>query len=192
MTEEARIIGGILALALLAFLAGPSLGDEAAVGEGGGGYLPLGDGWGTSSDIDIIEPDEISSWSLNPGEDNIISQGIILKVKADAAWSVSVSDGDETTNGRMTEYDTINEQYVDQNPKQLGAFMMVKATGDYATNDYVTLPEEDKIAGSTSDTGGVYVDVPITLKQTVSGSDPISDENRVYRIMITYTGSITI
>jgi hypothetical protein len=187
MTEEARIRGGLLALALLVSLAGPALGDEAAIGEGGGGYLPLGDGWGTSSDIDIIEPNEISSWSLTPGEDNIISQGITLKVKADAAWSVSVSDGDKTTNGKMTEYDTINEQYVDQNPKQLGAFMMVKANGDY-----VTLPEGGEIAGSTSDTGGVYVDVPITLKQTVSGSDPISADNREYRILITYTGSITI
>jgi len=185
MADEMKRWGGLLALALLAFLAAPALGDEAAVGEGGGGYLPLGDGWATSGTITITAPDDISSFPLIPGQDNT-AEGT-LKVNADAPWSVSVSDADGTTGGKMTNY--TSGQY--NTTVKLGAFMGVKATGTNSTGSTVTLPTGGMIArNTTSGTGGSDVDVPIIFNQTVSWTDKVSAPSSVYRIVITFTGSL--
>jgi len=176
-----------LGFALFVSLTAPALGGEAAVGEGGGGYLPLGDVWETSDTITITSND-ISDWVLLPDQDNT-RQGI-LTVTADVAWSVTVSDEDTTmTNGKMTEYDTSTGQYIQSNPAKLGSVMEVKATGEYGTDTYVVLPDGDEIALGSA-TGESGVEVPFLLKQYVSDTDPVSHVGRGYKIVITFTGSV--
>jgi len=187
MADEMKRWGGLLALALLAFLAGPALGDEAAVGEGGGGYLPLGDGWEPSGTITIMAPTDIADFALVPGQNNV-EEGT-LTVTADAAWSVSVSDeDDETTGGKMTEYDTQTGNYIADSPDQLEAFMLVKATGTYGSGTNVSLEDGGQIASSSS--AVTDEEIPITFTQPVSWSDDVSAANRGYKIVITFTGSV--
>lgn len=190
MVDENKRWGGLLALALISFLAAPALGDEAAVGEEGHGYVPLGDEVGPGGTITITAPTNITGLTLVPGQDNT-AQGN-LTVTADAAWSVRVSDEGATTGGKMTEYNTTTGDYIAENPKKLAANMTVMATGVDGTDTYQALPVGGIIAkNETSGTGGSNVDVPVFFKQDISWSDPVSVADRGYKIVITFTGSLS-
>lgn len=187
MTKYKKALG-ISVFSLLAVLvaAGPALAGGVAPGESGGGLMPLGDGWEPSATITITAPTDISNFPLIPGQDNT-AQGT-LKVNADAPWSVSVSDEDVTTGGKMTNY--TGGQY--NTTVTLGAFMGVKATGDNSSGSTVTLPTGGVIArNTTGGTGGSDVEVPIIFNQTVSWTDKVSAPDCVYRIVVTFTGSTT-
>ncbi len=182
MADETRLF---LALALLALLAAPALGDEAAPGERGGGDLPLGGEGTDNGSITITAPTNITGWSLRPGQEN--TQEGTLKVTASGAWSVSVSDADGTTGGKMTEYWTINDTYVSSDPAKLGAFMLVKATGTHGTGTNVTLPTGGQIASNSSAVSNA--EIPITFTQPISWTDQVSKTGRGYKIVITFMGS---
>ncbi len=191
LCEEMRIVademkrwGGFLALVLLAFLAAPALGDEAAVGEGGGGYLPLGDGWETNT-LSIEVPD-IGNFPLIPGQNNVNSEAVYATITTEGAWTLSVSDQDKTvTNGKMTEYIIEGGAYVSPDPDKLGAAMLVKATGSYGSDTNQTLPTGGQIAQG----GSALTDerIPITFTQPVSWDDQVSETGRGYKIVVTFT-----
>ena len=184
MADEMKRWGGLLALALLAFLAGPALGDEAAVGEGGGGYLPLGDGWETN--VLSIEVPEAVSIPLIPGKNNVNSTAVYATISADGAWSLTVSDQDTTvTKGMMTEYIIEGGAYVTTDPDQLDAVMSVNATGTYGSPNSVSLPTGGQIASGESQVTGVQI--PIYFIQPVSWDDPVSKSGRGYKIVVTFT-----
>jgi len=186
MADEMKRWGGLLALALLAFLAAPAMGDEAAVGEGGGGYLPLGDGWETNT-ISIEVPD-IGNFPLIPGQNNVNSEAVYATITTEGAWTLSVSDQDTiVTKGKMTEYIIEGGAYVSSDPDKLGAAMMVKATGDYGSGTNQTLPTGGQIAQG----GSALTDeqIPITFTQPVSWTDQVSEAGRGYKIVVTFTVS---
>ena len=191
MTKYKKALG-ISVLSLLAVLvaAGPALAEGVAPGESGGGLMPLGGGETDNGDIiEITAPDDITGWSLRPGQDN--TQEGTLKVNASGPWSVTVNDTSATTAGKMTEYNTTTGNYIAENPIKLAANMTVKATGVNGTDTYQTLPVGDIIAqNTTSGTGGSEVSVPVVFKQDISWSDPVSAANRGYKIVITFTGSV--
>lgn len=184
VADEMKRWGGLLALALLAFLAGPALGEEAAVGEGGGGYLPLGDGWETG-ELSITVTQGVSI-PLIPGKNNVNSTAVYATISADGAWSLTVSDQDTpVTNGKMTEYYTNNNTYVSNTPAKLDAVMSVNATGTYGSPSSVSLPTGGKIASGESQVTGVQI--PIYFIQPVSWDDPVSKSGRGYKIVVTFT-----
>ena len=184
MADEVRLWRGLLALALLAFLAAPALGEEAAVGEGGGGYLPLGDGWETG-ELSITVTQGVSI-PLIPGKNNVNSTAVYATITTEDAWSLTVSDQDTTvTKGRMTEYIIDGGAYVDTDPDQLDAVMSVNATGTYSSGINCELPNGGQIARGESQVTGVQI--PINFIQPVSWDDPVSESGRGYKIVVTFT-----
>ncbi|MEW6573798.1 MAG: Ig-like domain-containing protein [Bacillota bacterium] len=132
-----------------------------------------------SSTITITPPAGISGWSLNPSvsQPQIQSGTLTIQVDPDASsWEAMASDNDTTnTDGKMTAW---NGSY--DIAKKLQSAMKVAGTYE------VTLPTGGKIADGTGDQS-----VPVTFKQTVNWSDPPLSGGYSYRIIVTFTATIT-
>ena len=138
-----------------------------------------GGGGGGEPTISVTAPAGIGGWSLNPsaGQPQTQTGTLIIGVDPDAtSWEATASDTDTAnTNGKMTAW---NGSY-DTNKKLSNA---TKVAADYE----VTLPAGGKIADGTGDRS-----VTTTFKQTVAWSDPPLTGGYSYRIVVTFTASIT-
>jgi len=161
----------------LALLLGPT--SAQAPGETSSGEMLMGYEAGI---ILITAPTNIADWSLTPGQDNI-AEGSLWVTAIDTGWSVSVSDANSMTGGRMTNYS--NGQY--DSSTKLGACMGVNATGIRSSGSCVTLDAGGEIAHGPIIS--VAERIPIIFNQTVSWSDPVSAPGCVYRIVVTFTAS---
>ncbi len=135
--------------------------------------------------IEITAPTDITGWTLGPqGTQPKESTGTLTVTTTDAVgenWSVTASDTDTTnTNGQMTKYSS--SAYV--LGTKLGTAMQVNGTAGA-----VTLPTGGNVVtGSGTVTGAEYT---ITFKQTVLWSDAVVTGADSYRIVVTFTGSIS-
>ncbi|MEW6182912.1 MAG: Ig-like domain-containing protein [Bacillota bacterium] len=133
-----------------------------------------------STTISIIAPDGVSGWSLDPSAGQPETESGTLSVTVDPAgtpWEVTAADSDTVnTNGRMTAW---NGSY-DTDSKLQNA---MKIAGDYE----VTLPSGGKIADGAG--GG---SVPVTFKQTVGWVDQPLSGGYSYKIVVTFTASVTV
>lgn len=177
----------VLGLALLAFLAAPALGEEAAVGEGGGGYLPLGE-WEPSASISITVPDYGTStnpWPLVPDITNTREATTDLTVNSDGNWIVDVS---ATNGGYMTRWNTTADPEEYDTETKLASQLVLTGT-DVATD--VTLTGSDQELMSGTSTSGQAVSKDVDLSQAVSWDDERLVGGDYYKIVITFTGSAT-
>lgn len=135
--------------------------------------------------IEITAPTDITGWTLSPqGTQPKESTGTLTVTTTEAVglnWSVTASDTDTTnTNGHMTKYSS--SAYVIST--KLGTAMQVD--GPAGT---VTLPTGGNVVtGSGTVTGAEYT---ITFKQTLLWSDAVVTGADSYRIVVTFTGSIS-
>ena len=130
--------------------------------------------------IEITTPADIIGWVLAPsgGQPEERTGTLTVDVTPDSeGWEVTATDEDGVTSGKMTEWTGS-----DYGATQLYTSMDVQ--GPDAT---VTLPNsgETSIASGTGDD----FDITITFKQIVLWSDT---PNLTYRIIVTFTASITI
>lgn len=132
--------------------------------------------------IKITAPDDIS-WELDPSITQPNTQTGTLHVKANKDWQVTAKDADTTnTNGYMAEWD--GSTYI-SGGKKLSNAMKVSAASE------VTLPTGGVVQTGTR-TGGLGQDVTVTFKQEVTWDDEaLTTEGHVYRIVVTFTGSLT-
>ncbi|MEW6182915.1 MAG: Ig-like domain-containing protein [Bacillota bacterium] len=130
--------------------------------------------------ISITPPPGISGWSLNPSASQPQTQAGTLIVGVDPddeSWEVTAEDADTAnTNGKMTAW---NGSY-DTGSKLQNA---MKVAAEYE----VTLPVGGKIADNTGDQSA-----DVTFKQTVSWADPPLSGGYSYRIIVTFTASLTV
>jgi hypothetical protein len=130
--------------------------------------------------IEITAPADITGWVLTPSGGQPVQRTGTLTVDVtpdSKSWEVTATDEDGVTNGKMTEW--TGSAY---GSTQLYTSMDVQGPG--AT---VTLPNsgETSIASGTGDGSGIT----ITFKQIVLWSDT---PNTTYRIIVTFTASITM
>ncbi|MEW6447411.1 MAG: Ig-like domain-containing protein [Bacillota bacterium] len=129
--------------------------------------------------ITITAPSDISGWTLDPLLSQPQTQDGILSVAVapdSTQWEVTASDEDTVnTNGRMTAW---NGSY--DTGKKLQNAMKVAAAYE------VTLPAGGKIYGSSGDKS-----FPVTFRQTVGWNDHPLPAGYSYRIVVTFTASIT-
>jgi thermitase len=140
-------------------------------------YKPL---TSSTATIEITAPAAIPDWVLSPsgGQPGERTGTLTVDVTPDSeSWEVTATDEDGVTSGKMTEW--TGSAY---GTTQLYTSMDVQ--GPDAT---VTLPNsgETSIASGTGDGSGIT----ITFKQVVLWSDI---PNLTYRIIVTFTASITI
>jgi hypothetical protein len=130
----------------------------------------------SSPTIEISAPGNITGWSLSPQETQPQEKTGTLNVTSNSDWEVTVKDTDTDTDGKMTDWDG-----ADYGSTKLSNFMNV------ATDSYeVELPD-----GGTIATGSGNEDVTVYFRQTVSWSDPVLTVGHSYRIIVTFTGTIT-
>jgi methionine-rich copper-binding protein CopC len=133
-----------------------------------------------SPTISITAPSDISGWNLNPsaGQPQTQAGALIVGVDPDSeSWEVTATDEDTAnTNGKMTAY---SGSY-DTGTKLRNA---MKVAAKYE----VTLPAGGKIADNTGDRS-----VDVTFKQTVVWSDAPLSGGYSYRIVVTFTASLTV
>jgi hypothetical protein len=160
----------------------PAVGTKTATSTEATGITSFGDFavGETTLTIEITAPDNIGGWALSPVETQPQEQTGTLGVTCNSAWQVTVKDADAATDGKMTDY--YDSSY---GTTQLANFLHV------AAQTYeVTLPALP--AGGIIATGsGDDPDVDVTFKQEVSWSDPVLPGGHSYRIIVTFTGTIT-
>jgi len=191
-----RAFVSLLIIVALAF--GLSQGvQEAAPGQHVTGQITLGQKNDNTHPIEIIAPEELSGWTLEPGITN--EQKGILHVKAKGSWQIKVS-ADAATNGYMTEYvaqangkNGNNNKNGDAGAyvaggKKLQNSMKVKAEGYNEVdlkNGGVLITYEDKSQGNKWQS----FDIPMTFRQEVSWEDMPLPEGHVYHMAINFNPS---
>lgn len=155
-------------------LADSSTGLEGAPGEPAGGSILLGGGY----DVLVTINGDFSGWSLNPMESVSTKSGTIsIDVPgAGNKWAVTVSSDSPT--GQLTEYE--DPQYV-LNPKKITESLHVRADG----GNNVDLG----VGGLLISGQGATTPILFSLEQQTSWHDQPLSSGRVYRMIITFTGS---
>jgi hypothetical protein len=156
-------------------LADSSIGLEGAPGEPAGGGILLGSGY----DVLVTINWDFSGWSLNPMESVSTKSGTMDIDVPDAGnkWAVTVSSDSPT--GQLTEYE--DPQYV-PSPKKITESLHVRADG----GNNVDLGEQGLLI---SGQGSTTTPIPFFLEQQTSWYDQPLPAGRVYRMIITFTGS---
>lgn len=126
--------------------------------------------------ITVTAPNDITAWSFNPAEPQPATQEGALVVTSNGSWQVTCHDASTTTAGHMTDWD--GSSYNADN--KLANALKVAADTE------VTLPDGGIIATGTGDRS-----VSVTFKQTVLWSDAASLAGHSYRIVVTFTVTIT-
>jgi opacity protein-like surface antigen len=144
--------------------------------------------------IDIAVTGSISNWALAVGS-NTNSAAVDLVVSSNTAtWTVAVkdvSDGSKPQSwaGRMVEWDGVSA-YV-ASPAILGANMTVAgATVSGSSGSSATLSSADQ-AIETGSAAVSLQSMDITIGQAVAYTDLELPDPHVYRIIVTFTGSVT-
>ena len=125
--------------------------------------------------VGVSAPADICTWELQPSEPGIYTKKMVLKVKANTDWKVSVNKTGEVNDGHMTEWTGTGYAI-----KKLHAPLMVSADRE------VTLPEGGTI--KTGTTVGEH-DIEVTLIQVVSQDELHLEDGHVYRIELSFAGS---
>jgi hypothetical protein len=144
--------------------------------------------------IDITVTGNISDWALVVGS-NTNSAAVDLNVSSNTAtWFVAVKDASDGSKppsyaGRMVEWDGVSA-YV-ASPAILGANMTVAgATVAGSSGSSATLSSADQVIETgTAAVSLQYMD--ITIGQVVAYTDLTLPDPHVYRIIVTFTGSVT-
>lgn len=127
--------------------------------------------------ITVTAPNDITAWSLTtPTGPQPATQEGVLVVTTNGSWQATCHDAGATTTGHMTDWD--GSSYNAGN--KLANALKVAADTE------VTLPDGGIIATGTGDRS-----VLVTFKQTVVWSDAPSPAEHSYRIVVTFTVTIT-
>ncbi|MBA7701245.1 hypothetical protein ES703_109978 [subsurface metagenome] len=126
--------------------------------------------------ITVTAPNDITAWSFNPAEPQPATEDGVLVVTSNGSWQVTCQDAGATTAGHMTDWD--GSSYNPSN--KLANALKVAADTE------VTLPDGGIIATGTGDRS-----VTVTFKQTVLWSDAPLPGGHSYRIVVTFTVTIT-
>lgn len=136
----------------------------------------------TVGNIIITIPDSILDWVLEVGDN---SQAGTLNVKCNTDWQVTISDDNPTTGGHMTEWDgaIYGSEYLDE-------ALTVACAGESTDVDLETsgIIANGELSGQQGNDGE---DFDLAFNQTVEFDDPVLPDGSVYRIVITFTGSMT-
>jgi hypothetical protein len=134
----------------------------------------------------ITAPVDIDGWILAPGVVNVRSG--TLNVDATGPWTVRVKDADPLTSGRLTKYDDGTGTYDIgvklQNPLVISA--LSGGGGEVA----VSAGYQEIVSGAATPEGGR--DVRIDFKQPVAWNDLGLESGLSYRLVVTFTGSLTV
>lgn len=132
--------------------------------------------------IEVTPPANITDWVFNPSLPQPQTQTgtcVINVTNATDNWTLTAQDLNATTSGYMTEWD--GSSYVTGGAKLHNA-MNISATSE------VMLPN---VAGTNIATGTGNTSVSVTFKQEIGYNDVVLSGTHVYRIVVTFTGSIT-
>lgn len=135
-------------------------------------------------EIYITAPADITGWLFTPGITN--ERTGTLNVDATGSWELKVKNADSTTSGKMTKYNVGTATY--DTGVKLASPMSILAAGGTGEK---TLTTSDQVIRTGGATGQGGQDVTITFRQPVSWSDPVLDSGYKYRIVVTFTGSLT-
>lgn len=130
--------------------------------------------------IEITAPADISGWPLSPSGTQPNEQSGTLGVTCSGGWTVTVKDANATTGGKMTDY--YGSSY---GTTKLANYMVVAAQTYNVT--LPALPDGGIIASGS----GNNPNITVTFKQEVSWSDPVLLVGHSYRIIVTFTGTIS-
>lgn len=115
-----------------------------------------------------------------------------LIVTTNGPWQVTVKS--DHPDGKMTEWNSISGAYINQNPHKIWQPMHVIY---YPMRD-VALTDQDRELIPQNNNYGTNVHYPITFSQTTTGyqwgvndADQRVDPPDVYRIVVTFTGSMS-
>ncbi len=149
---------------------------EAAPGQSIEGQLDLVVSEPPGHYIIITPPFAIPRWQLMPDATNELTAAFNVKANKDG-WQVSVRDYNPVTSGHMTEWTWLGYRSLKlENP------LRVKAANE------VNLPEGG-IIQTGSRTTGHGQNINVTFLQEGTFTDEPLPEGRVYRIVVTFTGS---
>lgn len=136
--------------------------------------------------IRITAPADIEGWTLAPGVVNIRSG--TLNVDASGAWIATVKDTDPLTSGRLTKYAEGTGTY--DIGVQLNSPLVISASSDGGNEVTLSTGDQEIISGSATPEGGR--DVRIDFKQLVGWNDMGLESGSSYRLVVTFTGSLTV
>jgi hypothetical protein len=135
--------------------------------------------------IRITAPADIDDWILAPGIVNI--RPGTLNVDASGPWTTSVKDANPLTSGRLTKYNDVTGTY--DIGVRLDSPMVLSALSDGGGEVTLSTGDQEIISGAGTPEGGR--DVRIEFKQPVGWNDPGLDTGYSYRLVVTFTGSLT-
>ncbi|HPJ84135.1 MAG TPA: hypothetical protein PLY09_05175 [Methanothrix sp.] len=142
--------------------------------------------WDVGPDfIYITAPADIVDWTLAPGVNNVRSG--TLNVDATASWTVRVKDADLLTSGRLTKYADGTGIY--DTGIKLNSPLVISASSDGGSEVALSTSEQEIISGAATPEGGR--DVGIEFKQPVGWNDLGLESGSSYRLVVTFTGSLT-
>lgn len=122
-----------------------------------------------------IEDEGDKTWNLLSYSLN--KRDVVVRVKANTPWQLSIADINPQTSGYMTEW--TKKDYTN---KRLGYPLKVKGSRE------VTLPNIQNLAietGASTPTKGLRLN--LSLVQEVSFMDEPLEKNNIYRIQLTFT-----
>lgn len=166
---------GVLVLMIINSVhAGSDVGLERAPGQPAYGSIFLGAGDG----ISVTVSGDFSLWSLDPRESLSIKPGTMIVDAPDESsnWTVVLSC--DSPSGQLTEY---NESQLIPDPRKIGSPLLVRADGGNTV---------DLSAGGELKSGQGDAAVSFSLEQRTSWYDQPLPSGRIYRMVVTFTGSI--
>ncbi len=129
--------------------------------------------------VEVSAPDDALSWEINPKSPGIYTKTLILKVKANTDWQLTVKDTDSASAGYMREW--VGERY---GAKKLIDRMKVSADKVATLSNIDSLPIKEGTR-----TGDQGVEVQVTFTQEVTAEDEPLPDGEVYRKVVTFMGS---
>jgi hypothetical protein len=167
----------ISVMVILVLLIHPSYAQliESTLGQTLTGTIPLGDGLGEN---DLVVSGEVNMAGLSPTQPPILQQGLItVSVPDQESWEIKVKS-DDVANGFMTEYDILNNNYIN-NGKKLKTPMLVWIDD----NNKADLSDGERSikSGIGPGTFSVY------YEQGAVWGDATLPDGRKYNMIITFT-----
>jgi hypothetical protein len=135
--------------------------------------------------ISITAPADIGDWLLSPGITN--NQSGTLNVNASGSWTAGVKDEDQLTSGRLTKYDDGTGTY--DTGVKLHNPLVISASSDGGNEAALSTDDQEIISGAATAEGGR--DMEIVFKQPVGWDDLGLEGGSSYRLVVTFTGSLT-
>jgi hypothetical protein len=154
-------------------LAAPDTITEAAPGDPAGGSVLLGGGY----DVSVTINGDFLDWSLGPIGSLSTKDGTLTIDVPGAGNKWAVTPSSDSATGQLTEYEDPN--YV-PDPKKITKSLQVRAVGGNTV---------DLAKGGLLISGQGDATIPFSFEQQTSWFDQPLPAGRVYRIIVTFTGS---